>query len=313
MDTSKPAGSIAVLIPCYNEEAAIAGVVADFRRELPAARIYVYDNGSTDHTVEKAAAAGAIVGRETRRGKGYVMRRMFHEIDADAYVMVDGDGTYPAGRVHALLAPVLDGGADMVIGSRLLGSTKGFKLPNLLGNFIFRWMLNTLFRVKTTDLLSGYRALSRRVVKGVPFVSRGFEIETELTMKCLARDYPIQEIAVDLGPRAAGSRSKINVVSDTVLILDVILALVRDYKPLTAFGLLGLVVIGLGLIPGTIVIKEFIETGLVPRFPSAILAVGLVLSGLLLILVGLVLHTVVRRFQELDMQLQELLDTRRFK
>ncbi len=300
---------VAVLIPCYNEERTIAAVIRDFRRELPQAKIYVFDNDSTDRTVEEATRAGAIIGHESRRGKGYVMRMMFRQADADVYVMVDGDGTYPTNRVHDLIEPVLAERADMVIGSRLLGgSREGFKLPNLFGNWIFLFLLNTLFRVHITDLLSGYRALSRRVVKSVPFVSRGFEIETELTIKCLERDHRILEIPVTLSSRPVGSRSKINVIRDTFRILDTLLALVRDYKPLTAFGLLGLALIGCGMIPGVIVIREFLTTRMVRHFPSAVLAVGLVLTGLLVAFVGLVLHTIARRFQELDYQLQELLE-----
>lgn len=300
---------IAVLIPCLNEAQTIAGVIRDFQAQLPDAAIYVFDNHSTDQTVAQAARAGAVVRHETRQGKGHVIRAMFRQVEADIYVMVDGDGTYPADKVHELIGPIRDDEADMVIGSRLLaGARSQFKIPNRLGNLAFRLLLNALFRVHITDVLSGYRVFSRRVVKSLPFLSRGFESETELTVKCLERGYRIIEIPVSLAPRPTGSYSKINVALDGLRILDTILALARDYKPLTAFGLLGLLLVVSGLVPGLIVIREFLSTGLVLRMPSAILAVGFVLAGLFVGFAGFVLHTIARRFQELDDQMQKLLE-----
>ena len=299
---------VAVLIPCYNEEKPIAKVVRDFKAELPEAEIYVFDNYSTDQTVKEARQAGAIIRYERRRGKGYVIRSMFRQLEADVYVMVDGDGTYPPDRVHELIRPILTGEADMVVGSRLHSRSKShLKMASRIGNWAFRVMLNCLFRVHITDLLSGYRAMSRQVVKSIPFLSRGFESETELTVKCLARGYRVVEVPVNLAPRPDGSRSKIHIIRDGLLILDTLFALARDYKPLTIFGLFGLSVMSCGLIPGLIVIQEFLFTGRILRFPLALLAVGLVLSGLLLAFVGLVLHTIARRFHELDYQMQELL------
>lgn len=299
---------VAILIPCVNEEHSIGNVVHDFKRELPQAEIYVFDNNSTDQTVNEARRAGAIVRHEQRRGKGYVIRSMFKQVEADIYVMVDGDGTYPANRVHELVKPILSGGVDMVIGSRLHANSKSlFKIQNRMGNVVFRILLNFLFRGHITDVLSGYRAMSRRVVKSIPFLSRGFESETELTVKCLERGYHVVEVPIDLGTRREGSQSKIHIVRDGFLILDTLFALARDYKPLTIFGLLGLGLMGGGVIPGISVIQEFLATGRILRFPSVILAVGLVLSGLLAAFVGLVLHTIARRFQELDYQMQELL------
>lgn len=300
-------GKIAILIPCFNEEKTIAGVVNSFRSQLPNADIYVYDNNSTDSTVKEALKAGAIVRHEKRQGKGNVIRSMFRDIDADVYVMVDGDGTYPADRVQDLIKPILDGDAEMVIGSRLHeGSESRFRIINKLGNKLFLFILNTIFNVHVTDLLSGYRAFKRQVIKGIPVISRGFEIETELTVKCLERRCMIVEIPVNLSERPEGSRSKIKIFRDGFLILNTIFALFRDYKPLTAFGLLGLMLIACGLIPGIIVMQEFAATGAVYRVPSAILAVGLVLSGLLVAFVGLVLHSISRRFQEIDCQLQQI-------
>jgi len=298
---------IAILIPCYNEEKTIADVIKSFRSEIPDAEIYVFDNNSTDNTAEEAAKAGAIVRYERRQGKGNVVRSMFRTVDADLYVLVDGDGTYPADRVHDLIRPVLAEEADMVIGSRFhAGSKSRFKPLNWLGNRLFLFLLKAIFDVHITDLLSGYRAFSRRVVKGLPLLSKGFEIETELTVKCLERDYKIVEVPVTLSPRPEGSASKIKIFSDGLLIFNTIFALFRDYKPLTAFGLLGLFLVACGLIPGIVVISEFIATSYISRVPSAILAVGLVLSGLLVAFIGLVLHTIARHFQELDLQMQNL-------
>jgi len=244
---------------------------------------------------------------EKRQGKGNVVRSMFRKVDADIYVMVDGDGTYPADKVHELINPIKNGDADMVVGSRLHSmSESNFKPLNRLGNKLFLLILNKIFKVNITDLLSGFRAFNRRVVKNLPVLSRGFEIETELTVKCIERGYRIFEVPVNLSQRPEGSDSKIKIFGDGFLIFNTIFALFRDYKPLTVFGMLGLILSISGFIPGIIVIREFILTGYIKRVPSAILAVGLVLSGLLIIFLGLVLHSVARRFQELDYQFQNL-------
>jgi glycosyltransferase involved in cell wall biosynthesis len=306
---SRDMNRIAILIPCFNEDKTIARVVRDFRSELPDADIYVYDNNSTDNTVKEARAAGAIVRNESRQGKGNVIRSMFRQIDADYYVMVDGDGTYPADMVHEIIKPVVSGEADMVCGSRLhTQSASNFKRLNLAGNRLFNFLLNSLFRVRITDILSGYRAFTREVVKSLPVLSRGFEIETELTLKAIERNYRIVEIPVSLSERPEGSSSKINIVRDGILIFNTIFALLRDYKPFTAFGGFGLFLMILGLIPGIFVIYEFAVTGTILHIPSAILAVGLVLSGALLIFTGLTLHSIARRFQELDRRLQGMFD-----
>ncbi len=300
---------IAVLIPCYNEEITVGQVVRAFRAELPEADIYVFDNNSSDCTAERALEAGARVLYERRQGKGYVVQSMFRQVQADVYVMVDGDGTYPAGAIGRLLAPVLDDEADMVVGSRLHTESRSeFKQLNALGNRLVLWILNSIFRVKLTDILSGYRVFNRKFVKGLPLFGGGFEIETELTIKAVERGFRIVEIPIDLTHRPAGSHSKIKFFRDGVIILNTVLALFRDYKPLTFFGAAGLLLIALSLIPGIVVILEFIHTGLVPRLPSAVLAVGLVLCGLLSITVGLVLHSIARRSQEFEYHLQILAD-----
>ncbi|HWN10809.1 MAG TPA: glycosyltransferase [Pyrinomonadaceae bacterium] len=298
---------VAVLIPAYNEELTISEVVKQFRAQLPEAALYVFDNNSADQTVALAKAAGATVFHERRQGKGYVTQSMFRQVDADAYIMVDGDNTYPAAAVHDLLEPILNGEADMVVGSRLHGESKSeFKQLNAVANRLVLRLLNGIFRVKLTDILSGYRAFNRRFVKELPLFGGGFEIETELTIKAIKRGFRIVEIPIDLTHRPPGSHSKIKFFRDGFLIINTLLALFRDYKPLTFFGGAGLGLIALALIPGIIVIVEFIKTGLVPRLPSAVLAVGLVLCGLLSITVGLILHSIARRAQEFEYQLQVL-------
>jgi len=299
--------TIAVLIPCFNEELTIERVIDDFRFELPEARIFVFDNNSTDRTVERAQAKGATILHERRQGKGFVVQTMFRDIDADIYIMVDGDGTYPASNVHALLAPVLSNDADMVIGSRLSPTSQSaFRLPNRMGNRIFLFLAHRLFDTRISDMLSGYRVFNREIVKQLPLLSPGFQIETELTIKALQRGYRIVELPVDMFARPRGSYSKIRYVQDGLLILSTIFSLARDYKPLTVFGGIGLFLTALGLIPGGVVILEFLRTGLVPRLPSAVLAVGLVLSGIIMGVVGLILHTVARHFRELDLQFRLL-------
>lgn len=303
----QPRPQIAVLIPCFNEELTIGNVIGEFQKELPSARIYVFDNNSTDNTVERAREKGAMILRERRQGKGYVVQSMFREIDADVYIMVDGDGTYPAANVQALLEPVLSHDADMVVGSRLnTKSSSQFRLMNRIGNQLFLQLTRTIFHTQIEDMLSGYRVFNRDIVKQLPLLSGGFEIETELTIKALERGYRVVELPVDLGARPQGSFSKIRHLRDGLTIVNMIFALARDYKPLTTFGVMGLFFAIGGFIPGSIVISEFIRTGLVPRLPSAVLAVGLVLSGLVVAMVGLVLHTITRRFQELDLQVKLL-------
>jgi glycosyltransferase involved in cell wall biosynthesis len=298
---------IAVIIPCYNEELTVAKVVRDFRAQLPNANIYVFDNNSKDRTVEEARAAGAIVMHEHRQGKGYVVQSMFRRVSADVYLMVDGDATYPPDVVRTLIDPVVRGEADMVVGSRLTEvSDSQFRFVNRFGNKILLGLLNALFRVRLTDLLSGYRAFSRRLVRSLPLGGGGFEIETELTIMTLQRGFVIKEVPCNLFKRPEGSHSKIRVLQDGFIILNTIVSLLRDYKPLTFFGSMGLFFVLLGMVPGGVVIVEFFRTGLVPRMPSAILATGLVLTGVMLGVAGLVLHTVTRRFQELEYTLQTL-------
>ena len=303
-DTSR----IAVLIPCYNEEATVGLVVKQFRAQLPTAAIYVFDNNSNDNTAAYAQAAGARVFFEKRQGKGYVTQTMFRQVDADVYVIVDGDATYPAESVHQLIAPVLAGTADMVVGTRLHPALKSeFRKLNRLGNSLVLFVLNSIFKVKLTDILSGYRAFNRKFVKALPLFGGGFEIETELTIKAIARGYNIIEIPTLLTARPEGSHSKIKFFRDGAIILNTILALFRDYKPLTFFGSLGLLLLLLALVPGLMILVETTRGGAI-RLPLAVIMSGLGLCGLLSVTVGLILHSIARRSQELEYQVEMLAD-----
>jgi glycosyltransferase involved in cell wall biosynthesis len=299
---------VAILIPCFNEEVTIASVVEQFRSELPSALICVFDNNSTDRTVERARAAGARVLSEPRRGKGFVVQSIFRQIDTDIYVLVDGDATYPASDVHSLIAPIAGGDADMVVGSRLHARSESqFRQINRWANRMVLFTLKLVFGVRLTDVLSGYRAFNRRFVKNLPLFGGGFEIETELTIKAVARGYRIVEVPVNLAVRPEGSHSKVHLFRDGMLILTTILTLFRDYKPLTFFGSLGLVFLAAAIGPGFTVLAEYFRNGPV-KLPAAILATGLAVSGLLLVAIGLLLHSIARRAQEFDYQLQMLSD-----
>jgi hypothetical protein len=307
--TDRESGTIAVLIPCYNEEKTIASVVASFVRELPRASVYVFDNASTDRTAELAERAGAVVLREPRRGKGYVVQSMFRRVNADVFVMVDGDETYPPELVHRLIAPILSGEADMVVGSRLHRQTDSdFRQINRSGNRLVLAMLNSFFGVELTDILSGYRAFSRKFVKSLPIFGGGFEIETELTIKAISRGFRIVEVPTPLRARPEGSHSKIRLFRDGFLIINTILALFRDYKPLTFFGLAGLFVLLVGVVPGVVVAFEVIQQQTTQRPLLAVGSITLIVCGLLLIAVGLVLHSIARRAQEFEYQMQVMID-----
>jgi glycosyltransferase involved in cell wall biosynthesis len=300
---------VALLIPCYNEELTVGRVVAEFREQLPGAVVYVFDNNSTDHTADEARRAGAHVIPEWRQGKGYVVQAMFRKVDADFYVMVDGDGTYPASAVGRLLAPVLNGEADMVVGSRLHADSQSqFRQLNRWGNRLVRATLNSIFGVRLTDILSGYRAFSRDFVKGLPLFGGGFEIETELTIKAVERGFRIKEVPIDLTRRPEGSHSKIQFVRDGFLIVNTTLTLFRDYKPLTFFGAAGLLLVLLALVCGALAL--FGPAGAWPgvRLASAIASAALFICGLLSLAAGLIVHSIARRSQELEYRMQVLAD-----
>lgn len=306
-DDSQPVASkrIAILIPCHNEELTVAEVVNDFHTELPQAEIFVFDNNSTDRTVERATAAGATIVSEPRQGKGFVVQSMFRRVESDIYVMVDGDGTYPASEIRRLIDPILKDEADMVVGSRLQANMASeFRSINRWANRLVLAVLNSMFRTKLTDILSGYRAFNRKFVKTIPVFGGGFEIETELTIKAVARGFRIVEIPTRLTARPEGSHSKIRFLRDGFLILNTILALFRDYKPLTFFGTTGLTLMLIALVPGGLTAFEFLRTGVVTNISWGLLAVGIGLTGMIISIAGFILHTIVRRFQEIEHTLQ---------
>jgi glycosyltransferase involved in cell wall biosynthesis len=290
--------NIAILIPCYNEEFTIGRVIIDFKRELPDAKIYVYDNNSTDRTSFIAQQEGAIVRQEFRQGKGNVVRSMFKDIEADIYVMIDGDSTYPANFVHDLMRPVLKGQADLVVGDR--HSNGDYKDENKramhnFGNNLVKNLINKLFGAKLNDIMSGYRVFNRRFVKNIPISSPGFEIETEITLHALDKRFLIKEIPIEYRDRPNGSESKLNTLVDGVKVLKTIFRIFKDYRPLMFFFNVFLIFSISSLLIGFPVIDEFIETGLVAKIPSAILSTGLMLIAVLALFVGFILDTVVRQ------------------
>ncbi len=296
---------IAVLIPCYNEELTVEKVVSDFRRELPKAEIYVYDNNSKDKTAELAVKAGAILRKETMQGKGNVVRTMFRDVDADCYIMVDGDDTYPAEEVHELITEV-ENGADMVIGDRLSNGTyysenkRGF---HNLGNNLVRGLINRIFDNDIQDIMTGYRAFSKRFVKTVAIMSPGFEIETELTISALVYRYHISNVPITYRDRPEGSSSKLSTFKDGFKVLVKLFDLWKDYRPLLFFAVFSLVFLLLGLLVGIPVIGEFIKTAYVSKVPSAILASSLCVLSFLSLMLGLILdheRNVEKREHELD-------------
>ena len=292
---------IAVLIPCYNEELTVQKVVEDFRKELPKADIYVYNNNSTDRTVELAGKAGAIVRNEYKQGKGNVVKRMFEDVDADIYVLVDGDDTYPASSVHDLIKPVEEGQADMVVGDRLSNGT--YKKENKrtfhnFGNALVRKAINISFGSNLNDIMTGYRVFSKRMVKNLPITTKKFEVETEMTLQALDKNFTIKEIPIDYRDRPKGSSSKLNTVSDGIKVLREIIRLFKDYKPFKFFLLIAIILFLLGLIVGLPVIIEFFQTQYITKVPSAILATGFILLAVIFGQCGVILDTYVKRNRE---------------
>jgi glycosyltransferase involved in cell wall biosynthesis len=290
---------VAVLVPCFNEEHSIFDVVSEFRRALPESTVYVYDNNSSDRTAERARSAGAIVRRETWQGKGHVVRRMFADVEADVYLLVDGDGTYDSASANGLIDRLLEDGLDMLNAARADTSVAAYRRGHRLGNLVLSGLVTRIFGRQLTDVLSGYRAFSRRFVKSFPALSTGFEIETELTVHALELRMPVAEIKTPYRERPTGSTSKLHTVRDGIRILRTIMALVRDERPLRFFGSVGTVLVGLSLMLGWPVIRTYLETSLVPRLPTALLATGLMLLAFLSVASGLILDTVTRGRREL--------------
>jgi glycosyltransferase involved in cell wall biosynthesis len=292
---------IAVLVPCFNEEAAVATVIADFRKALPSADIFVYDNNSSDRTVAIAREAGAVVRNERRQGKGHVVRRMFADVDADVYVLVDGDATYDAASAPQLIETLLAGRLDMVVGLRVDQALAAWRPGHRTGNRLLTGFLSSVFGQDFKDILSGYRVFSRRFVKSFPVLSDGFEIETELTVHALELALPVAEIETPYFARPEGSVSKLNTWRDGLRILGTILKLYRSEKPLRFFTAIGvfLILVSIGLsIP---IVITYLEEGIVPRLPTAVLSMGLMILAMLSISSGLVLDTVTRGRREMKL------------
>ena len=292
---------VAVLIPCYNEETAIGKTVADFRAALPNAVIYVYDNNSTDRTMQTARAAGAFVRRETHQGKGNVVRRMFADVDADIYVLVDGDATYDASSAPAMINDLIENHRDMVVAARVDREDAAYRRGHRTGNWLLTSFVASVFGKSFTDILSGYRVFSRRFVKSFPVLSGGFEIETELTVHSLELDLPVGEIKTPYYARPDGSESKLNTWRDGFRILWTIFRLYRSERPLNFFSAIGasLAIAAIGIaIP---VFVTYFETGAVPRLPTAVLSTGLMVVAVLSFSAGLILDTVTRGRREIKL------------
>lgn len=292
---------IAVLIPCYNESMTVAKVVADYKAALPEADIYVYDNNSTDGTDEIAKAAGAIVKYEYRQGKGNVIRSMFRDIDADCYLMIDGDDTYPAEHAREMCDLVLQKGVDMVIGDRLSSTyfTENKRPFHNVGNKTVRFLINQIFKSKVKDIMTGYRAFSKPFVKNFPVLSKGFEIETEMTIHALDKNFLLAELPVNYRDRPEGSVSKLNTVRDGIRVLKTIFRLFSEYRPLKFYSLWSILCFALAtgfLIP---VLVDYFKTGLVLRFPTLLVCMGTFIIGVLLFACGLILHVVAKKHKML--------------
>lgn len=285
---------VAVLVPCYNEEAAIAKVVEDFQAALPDAAVYVYDNNSKDQTAARARAAGAVVRNEARQGKGNVVRRMFADIEADIYVLVDGDDTYDAGASPRMIAQMISDGADLLTARRIHTDAAAYRTGHLLGNRMLTGLTALLFNVHLSDMLSGYRVFSRRFVKSFPFTAEGFAIETELTVHAVRLMMPMTELDTRYKERPAGSVSKLNTYRDGLRILGTIAYLVREERPLVFFSTIALLFAAVAALIGAPVVSEYLHTGLVPRLPTAVLATGLMVIACLSLTCGLILDTVTR-------------------
>jgi glycosyltransferase involved in cell wall biosynthesis len=290
---------VAVLVPCYNEASTVAGVVKAFQAALPSATIYVYDNNSTDGTAEHARAAGAVVRKETLQGKGNVIRRMFADVDADIYVLVDGDGTYDAASAPKMIDRLLDDDLDMVNAARDASEGTAYRLGHRFGNRLLTGIVSHIFGNRLSDMLSGYRVFSRRFAKSFPGLAHGFEIETELTVHALELRLPIAEIRAPYGARPPGSISKLGTVRDGIRVLWTILVLVKEERPLPFFSLIAALLALSSVVLTVPIVITFVETGLVPRVPTAVLATGMMLLAFLSFACGLILDTVTRGRREL--------------
>lgn len=292
---------IAVLIPCYNESKTIAKVVKDYKKALPEADIYVYDNNSSDGTDKIARKAGAIVKYEYRQGKGNVIRSMFKDIEADCYLMIDGDDTYPAENAREMCDLILEGKADMVIGDRLSSTyfTENKRPFHNLGNRLVRGLINKLFKSNVRDIMTGYRAFSYEFVKTFPVLSKGFEIETEMTIHALDKNFLLKEVPVNYRDRPEGSVSKLNTYRDGFRVLKTIGRLFKEYKPTIFFSIIGLIFLIIAVVFAVPVFAEYFETGLVPRYPTLIFSGFMLIVSILMFVCGLLLEVVVKKHRQL--------------
>lgn len=300
---------IAVLIPCYNEEMTIYKVVSDFRRVLPEAVVYVYDNNSRDRTAEEALRAGAVVRREYKQGKGNVIRRMFREIDAQCYVMTDGDDTYPAEDAPEMVRMVLERGSDMVVGDRLSSTyfTENKRPFHNFGNSLVRKMINVIFHTDIKDIMTGYRAFSYSFVKSFPVISKGFEIETEMSIHAVDKNMLVENVVIGYRDRPQGSESKLNTISDGAKVLRTIVRLFRDYKPMSFFGILAGMLAVLAIAFFIPVFVEYTKTGLVSRFPTLFMCGFTMLAAIQAFFAGMILQTMkMKNLQDFEMELQHI-------
>lgn len=300
---------IAVLIPCYNEEMTIYKVVSDFRRVLPEAVVYVYDNNSRDRTAEEALRAGAVVRREYKQGKGNVIRRMFREIDAQCYVMTDGDDTYPAEDAPEMVRMVLERGSDMVVGDRLSSTyfTENKRPFHNFGNSLVRKMINVIFHTDIKDIMTGYRAFSYSFVKSFPVISKGFEIETEMSIHAVDKNMLVENVVIGYRDRPQGSESKLNTISDGTKVLRTIVRLFRDYKPMSFFGILAGMLAVLAIAFFIPVFVEYTKTGLVSRFPTLFMCGFTMLAAIQAFFAGMILQTMkMKNLQDFEMELHHI-------
>ncbi|MFA6098548.1 MAG: glycosyltransferase family 2 protein [Patescibacteria group bacterium] len=299
---------IIVFLPCYNEEKTISKVIDDFKKELPEAEIVVFDNNSSDQSVNIARSKGATIYVEKKRGKGNVVKSAFNKLQADIYIMADADDTYPADEVHKLLKPILDGQADMTVGTRLENANaKELRKLHKFGNKFILFILNTVFRSKFKDILSGYRVMNKDFVKGIPLLSEGFEIETEITLQALERGYRVLEIPTKYRERPIGSFSKIETFKDGFKIVFTIISILRDYRPIVFFMSISVILLVLGLLSGGTVLIEYIQTKFVTRIPLAILSTLLIILSFISFMTGFIVSAINRRFEEMNIQIKKSL------
>lgn len=291
---------IAFIIPCYNEELTIRNVIREAKSFVPEAAIYVFDNNSTDKTAEVAQESGAIIKKEKRQGKGFVIQSMFNKVDADVYIMVDGDDTYDLSRVQDMIALVEHDQADMVVGNRLKTySEKAFRPLHTFGNKLVCFLINKLFRANLKDVESGLRVMKREFVKNINIMSSGFDVEPEITIKALKYGYIIREIDINYRERPEGSHSKLNTVRDGILVLKTIFIIFKDFKPLLFFSAISGILLVISLLAGSIVITEFLETRYITHIPLAIFASGTMILSIILFITGVILDSTNRRFDEI--------------